>query len=316
MKVLIIGGSGFLGLNLATSLVRRGYLFEGGRRRAIDEVLIFDLVRPSDPVPDGVRVVLGDVRDAVAISSLLTDDVTSVFYLASMMSAESEHRWDAAYDCNVSALRGVLNIFRERPAGRRFVFSSSVAALRRSVGAEAVRDPLTTYGTTKAMCELLIEDASRMNIIDARVARLPTVVVRPGSANRAASGFASNIFRDCRGGRVPVVPVGVAHELLVIGVIAAVESMVMLHDVDRDSIGPRCTVNLRGITVSVNELLAEATRRYGSVAREALISVDPSVERIIGSWPVAWSDDGARSMGLPFDLSLRHIVDSYDGVAP
>lgn len=227
MKVLIIGGSGFLGLNLATSLVRRGYLFEGGRRRAIDEVLIFDLVRPSDPVPDGVRVVLGDVRDAVAISSLLTDDVTSVFYLASMMSAESEHRWDAAYDCNVSALRGVLNIFRERPAGRRFVFSSSVAALRRSVGAEAVRDPLTTYGTTKAMCELLIEDASRMNIIDARVARLPTVVVRPGSANRAASGFASNIFRDCRGGRVPVVPVGVAHELLVIGVIAAVESMVM-----------------------------------------------------------------------------------------
>ena len=202
MKVLITGGTGFLGLMLARRLLSRGELTgPSGKPEAIDSVVLLDAVAPASR-PDGldsrVEIRSGDISETGLVTSLVDRRDISVFHLASMVSYGSELDFDGAMRVNLDGGRSVLEACRRQAQGCRLVFTSSIAAFGGDAMPDVVSDntkltPETTYGTTKAICELLINDYARKGFVDGRTARLPTVVIRPGRPNAAASSWVSGI---------------------------------------------------------------------------------------------------------------------------
>ena len=172
--------------------------------------------------------------------------------------------------------------------------------------------PETTYGITKAIGELLVNDYTRKEFLDGRSARLPTVVIRPGAPNAAASGFASAVFREPLAGRSYALPVGLETRLPIAGVHTVVRALVALHDVAGDALGDDRAVNLPSLSVTVREMV-ESLRRVAGDARLGTLDVrpDPAVERITRTWPRYAACDRAERLGLPRDAGLDAIVRSY-----
>jgi len=174
--------------------------------------------------------------------------------------------------------------------------------------------PQTTYGMTKAVGELMVNDYTRKGFLDGRAARLPTVIIRPGAPNAAASGFASGVFREPLAGRECVLPVAMETKMMVIGCRTAVAGLTGLMDADGDGIGPDRVVGLPNAAYSVAEMIAA----LGRVAAEEGIEPgpvtpkpDPAVEAIVTSWPLVMDDARARKLGLPRDESLDDIIREY-----
>jgi len=313
MNVLITGGQGFLGTILAEKLVQRNSLAANGTMEAIGEIVLLDTAPPPHTLPDKVRVVVGDIRDIPTLVNALSSETTSIFHLASMVSSEAEERWQEAVDTNISGLLSLLRACNDLDLRPRLVFASSVAATRRSNdGHTFQRDPNTTYGTTKAVCELLLNDATRTGVADARIARLPTVIIRPHTPNRAASGFASAIFRELSANRPVRIPVPPEFELLVIGAETAIECLISLHNLGRAHLGAICTVNLPGLTVTVEQMLATLESYLGPSVRDNVrFEINSSIERLLSGWPTQWSGEQATMLGLPQDVSLSRIIQKY-----
>src|SRR4029077_8814820 len=201
MRIVITGGCGFLGRRVAIRLLRQGCALG-----PVDEVALFDNATPALPLPEDKRltVVTGDIADRDTVNRLIIPGTDAVFHLAAIVSGEAEANPDLGYRVNLDGTRAVLDACRalgpkddKRP---RLVFASSLAvyggALPPSVGDDTALTPQTSYGTQKALGELLVNDYSRKGFVDGRALRLPTVVVRPGRPNRAASTFASSIIRE------------------------------------------------------------------------------------------------------------------------
>jgi nucleoside-diphosphate-sugar epimerase len=311
MDVVITGGLGFLGTILTEKLLQRGHLVVDGRPQAIDEIVLLDNSARDLTPPERARIVVGDIRDPSVLQDALSERTASIFHLASIVSAEAEERWDDAVDTNIYGLVSLLRACRGLSRRPRLVFASSLAATSRRTGDDRAA-PNSTYGMTKAVCELLLEDATRVGTVDARVARLPTVIIRPGSANRAASGFASALFREPHHRRPVTIPVRANVELLVIGATTAVECVISLHDLDPARLDDSRVVNLPGLTVSVEQMLSALENHFGAGALEYIdFDVDPSTERIVSGWPTHWNDTRARALGLPHDASLTQIVQEF-----
>ena len=205
MKVIITGGTGFIGLRLAHKLAGIGELTSAtGDPQAIDELVLFDSQHSAAPLPDApfpIRSVIGDIGDRGAVTQLIDRDDVSVFHLASVVSGGGELDFDLAMHVNLDGGRNVLEALRALNGLPRLVFASSVAAFGGSampgaVGDQTKQTPQTTYGITKAILELLINDYTRKGFLDGRSARLPTVIIRPGKPNAAASSFVSGVFRE------------------------------------------------------------------------------------------------------------------------
>jgi nucleoside-diphosphate-sugar epimerase len=214
---------------------------------------------------------------------------------------------------NVGGLVAVLEAAREGGRRPRLVFASSVAVFGAGTGGDDRKQaPVTTYGATKAIGELLVNDATRHGFVDGRTARLPTVIVRPGAPNRAASGFVSGMFREPLAGLPCPVPVDAATGVVVIGVDTAVAGLVALHDLPTDRLGPDRAVGLPGLCVTVAEM-AETLRRAGGADAAELLrwEPDPAVAAIVASWPSRWDDAPARRLGLPADADLDAVVAAY-----
>ena len=205
MKVLITGGGGFLGNQLARKLLQGGHLTgPSGQPEPIDAITLFDVgfsPAATAGLPDHVSAVQGDMADRDAVFAAIDRDDISVFHLASMVSGECEVRFDDAMRANLDGGRYLLEALRQRSGKPRLVFASSVAGFGGAAMPEIVTDtakltPQTTYGMTKVICELMINDYSRKGFIDGRAARLPTIIIRPGKPNTAASSWASGMFRE------------------------------------------------------------------------------------------------------------------------
>lgn len=320
MKVVITGGCGFLGYQLARALLRRGSLSSpAGEQEQIGSLVLFDAAPPSGPGLDDerVEVVLGDISDRGTVFSLCDRDDLSVFHLASMMSGGSEEDFDRALAVNLDGSRNVLEALRARASTPRLVFTSSVAAFggelaRSPVGDSTKQTPQTTYGTTKAIVELLVNDYTRKGFVDGRVARLPTVVVRPGAPNAAASSFVSGVVREPLHGVDAVVPVPPSTTMAIIGYRTVVDSLIALHELDGAKLGPDRAVGLPSLPVTAEELVASLHRVVDDrPLGKVTVEPDPAVTRIVEEWAAHTSTPRASELGLPEDPDVDSVVRAF-----
>ncbi len=314
------GGTGFLGLSLARQLLARGELTgPSGRPELIDSLVLLDSVMPPQ-LPAGLderaELVTGDVSDPELVRSLVDRDDISVFHLASMVSAACELDFDGALRVNLDGGRAVLEACRARTGPCRLVFSSSTAVFGGAAMPEVVSDttkftPETTYGIAKAICELLVNDYTRKGYVDGRSARLPTVVIRPGRPNTAASSWVSGVFREPLNGDECVVPVDLATRVPLSGYRTVVDNLIRLHEVDPAALGDDRGVNLPSLDVTLEEMIETlrvvADRPLGAIRFQP----DPAIMAIYRGWAQRSSFERATALGLAHDEGLQAIVRAY-----
>ncbi len=321
MKVVITGGAGFIGLRLAQRLLEIGELVgPSGRPERIDELLLFDAGTPRERLDKpgvDVTAVAGDIADRDTVFALVDRDDVSVFHLASVVSGGGEKDFDLALRVNLEGGRNVFEALRARASVPRLVFASSIAVfggpvLPPSVGDGVKQTPQTTYGVTKAICELLINDYTRKGYLDGRSARLPTVIIRPGRPNAAASSFVSGVFREPLNGDDFVLPVGADTVMPLLGYRAVVEGLVRLHEVDGAALGADRAVSFPSHTVTVQDMI-DALRRVAGNRHLGRIDIDPDpfIEEIVGGWPRDADFARATELGLPIGQGLDEIVAYY-----
>ena len=317
MNVLITGGAGFLGQRLARQLLARGELSDSqGRVQRIDRLVLLDVVPANDFGDPRVHVVTGDIADGALLRQAIDTDTTSIFHLAAIVSGQAEADFDLGMRINLDASRLLLDICRELGHKPKVVFTSSVAVyggkLPDVVQDNTALNPRSSYGTQKAIGELLLNDYSRRGFVDGRVLRLPTISVRPGKPNKAASSFASGIIREPLNGEPSVCPVAPESRLWLLSPRGAIDSLIAGHELPAEALGDSRTVNLPGLSVSVAEMVAALEMVAGPepVSRISF-TPDPAVERIVTSWPAAWDVTRARGLGLSADADFEGIVRAY-----
>ncbi len=323
MKVVITGGTGFLGRRLAGALLARGHLTGPDGDTDIDELVLFDQVSPENSamlkeVPAGqATIVAGDVSDKATIDRLIDRDDISVFHLASVVSGGGELDFDLAMRVNLTGGLNVLEACRARGSQPRLVFTSSIAAYGGDAMPDKVGDftkqvPQTTYGATKSINELLINDYTRKGFLDGRTARLPTVIFRPGAPNAAASSFASAVAREPLNGIDYAVPVSRQTAMPALGYRAVIDGIIALHELPGDRLGPDRAVSLPSMAVTVGDVIDALPRVAGDRKLGAItIDTDPAIEAIVATWPQATEHQRALDLGLPLESSIDEIIAYY-----
>ncbi|MGQ2907822.1 MAG: D-erythronate dehydrogenase [Aliihoeflea sp.] len=313
MRILVLGGAGMIGRRLVESLVAGGEL--GGSR--IEAIHSFDVVEGGVPSPL-VSTSAGDIADPAAISSLVEARPDVIFHLASIVSGEAEVEFEKGYRINLVGMQNVLEAIRlagddYRP---RLVFTSSIAVFGAPFE-EPIRDtflhaPLTSYGTQKAICELLLADYSRKGFVDGVGIRLPTIVVRPGKPNKAASGFFSGIIREPLAGIEAVLPVGDDVRHWVASPAAAVGFLLHAATLDTAILGDRRSLTMPGLSITVGEMV-ETLRKIAGNDTAALIKrrPDAAIVKIVSGWPRDFSAERATSVGFVADTDFAAIVKAH-----
>jgi D-erythronate 2-dehydrogenase len=319
MRVVITGGCGFLGSRLAARLLARGSLAAAdGGEAAIDELVLFDNAPPVLPLPEDRRLhlVTGDIAGLVTLSRVITPGTQAVFHLAAIVSGQAESDFDLGWRVNLDGTRAVLEACRALGSRPRLVFASSLAVyggdLPPSVGDDTALTPHTSYGAQKAIGELLVNDYSRKGFVDGRALRLPTVVVRPGRPNRAASGFASSMIREPLAGHEAVCPVSPETVMALASPRRIVAALERAHDLPADAFGFTRSLQLPGFSVAVGEMAA-AVRRAGGEAAYARIRWQPdaAVQAMISSWPQQLPAPRARALGFAADSGIDDVVEAF-----
>ncbi len=310
MKIVITGGTGFLGRLIAERALDRG-----------DSVTLFDIAIPPDglgALEGRAEMIAGDIADTEMVARVI-EKSDAVVHLASMVSAGSEADFDAAMRVNIDGGRAVLEAARVNGPHTKVLFTSSLAifgskAMPACVDGMTRPVPQNTYGMTKAVMELLINDMSRKGFIDGRVGRLPTVIVRPGKPNTAASSFASGVIREPLTGDVCKLPVAREMQLCVGGYRTCADGLMALLDAPAEDFGDDRVVNLPNITTSVNEMIAatEAVADRHGISLGAIEDApDDTIRAIVGSWPIALEASKAIALGCPQDSDLETIIEAF-----
>lgn len=324
MNILILGAAGMVGRKLAERLARERQL--GGR--AIAAMRLHDVVMPMAPAGAGFPVHCEESDFAMpgAAERLIADRPDVIFHLAAIVSGEAELDFEKGYRINLDGTRMLFEAIRRVGDGYRprVVFTSSIAAFGgpypEAIGDEFVNAPLTSYGTQKVIGELLLADFTRRGIFDGIGIRLPTICVRPGTPNKAASGFFSNICREPLAGKEAVLPVSEDVRHWHASPRSAVGFLIHAATIDGAMVGPRRNLNMPGLSCTVGEQIA-ALRRIGGEKVVARIrrEPDPFIQGLVAGWPRNFDPRRALSLGFraeaSFDDILRvHIEDELGGV--
>jgi nucleoside-diphosphate-sugar epimerase len=317
MKVVVTGGAGFLGTRLVRQLLNRGTLQDGaGRDRRIDQIVLVDVTAPPATADARVASVTGDISDPALLNRVIDADTAAIFHLAAIVSGMAEADFDLGIRINVDATRHLLEECRRGGRCPRVVFTSSIAVyggdLPEIISDTTALNPQTSYGIQKAIGELLIGDYTRKGFIDGRALRLPTISVRPGRPNAAASSFASGIVREPLNGEEAVCPVDPATRVWLASPDTAIASLIAGHDLPSAALGNCRWVNVPGLSVTAGDMVASLERVAGSeVARRVRWSCDPRIERMMRGWPGAGDNSRARALGFPADENFDAIIRRY-----
>ena len=321
MKIIITGGGGFLGSQLATTLLNRGELTApSGSQEPIEELVLIDVHFHAAQNGPRMQQLVGDISNRDVIDEAMGNSQNiSVFHLASMVSGECEEHYDDALRVNLDGGRNIFEAARAAPGRPRVVFASSIAsfggaAMPSPVSDLAKQTPQTTYGMTKAMCELLVNDHTRKGHFDGRSARLPTVIIRPGKPNAAASSWASGMFREPLNGETCELPVHRDQPHPMTGFRTVVDSFIALHEVPEERLGDDRAYGLPAHRVTptlAEQVLREVTEEKNLALGQIADAFDPRIQAIVDTWPTA--TDGARAvvLGLPEPPPLKQIVEQY-----
>lgn len=317
MKVIITGGAGFLGARLARRLLERGALQSAdGRAGSIDRIVLVDVTTPPALDDPRVSAVTGDLSDPALAGRLVDADTTSVFHLAAIVSGMAEADFDLGMRINVDATRNLLEACRASGRCPRVVFTSSVAVfggtLPERISETTALNPQTSYGVEKAIGELLLADYTRKGFVDGRALRLPTISVRPGRPNAAASSFASGIIREPLNGEEAICPVGPDARMWLASPDTAIETLIAAHELPSAALGNCRWINAPGISVTVGDMVAALERCAGpEVARRVRWQADPTIERMVRGWPGDGDNTRARALGFPVDAGIDAIIEQY-----
>lgn len=322
MNIVVTGGAGFIGRRLVRQLLQQGTLLGlDGRPRPIERMTIVDAVPADDLADPRLEHVVGDISDPAVINGAITADTASIFHLAAVVSGMAEADFALGMRINVDASRLILEACRHAGHGPRLVFASSVAVYG-GAPSDTMRDdtaptPRTSYGTEKAIVELLVNDYSRRGFIDGRVLRLPTISVRPGRPNAAASSFASGIIREPLNGEPAVCPVDPDTTLLLLSPSGVVQCFIHGHDLPAATLGGNRIVNLPGLSVTVREMVRALERVAGpEVVSRIRWERDPKIEKFVANWPGHWDNSRAIALGFPADRSFddnirQHVAEHH-----
>lgn len=316
MKILITGGGGFLGFRLAKTLLASGQL--GGK--AISGMTLLDGAFPPEVKNYKVNAVTGDVSDAATIASVCTPDTEAVFHLAAVVSGAAEADFDLGMRVNYKGMELLLAQMRkcgkEGAPPPRLVYTSSVAAFGGTLPAvlddSTIANPQTSYGAQKVIGEYLVTDYSRKGFIDGRSLRLPTIVVRAGKPNAAASSFASGILREPLNGVISECPVAPETGVWLLSPGKVVDAFIHAWELPPEAWGTQRWLNLPGITATVAQMV-EAMRKVAGdeVARRVVYKADARIQGIVKTWPVNFRTPRALEMGFKPDPDVESVIRAY-----
>lgn len=318
MKVLVIGAAGMIGRKLCERLLRDGHVGGG----EIGDLAMADTV-PGDLV--GGRNLFVDLARPDAPAALLASKPDLIFHLAAVVSGEAERNFDKGYAVNLDGTRNLFEAIRAIGGGYRprVVYTSSIATFgapyHGPIADDFFHTPLSSYGTQKAICELLLADYTRRGFFDGVGIRLPNICVRPGKPNAAASGFFSNIIREPLAGREAILPVGDEVGQTHASPRATVEFLLHAATLDSDKLGARRSVMMPGVPASVGEMIAALRRVTGDAVASRIRRVpDPAVIAMVAGWPTQFDTPRALALGFQpehcFDDIIRtHIADDLGG---
>ena len=316
MHVLVTGSAGMIGRKLVARLSKDNKL----NGASIDRLTLIDVIAADHPAEfsGNADTFAADLSSPGAAEKAVANRPDVIFHLASVVSGEAEIDFDKGYRANLDGTRALLEAVRRSGGGYRprFIFTSSIAVFGAPFP-EAIPDefhstPLTSYGTQKAICELLLADYTRRGFLDGVGIRLPTIVVRPGKPNQAASGFFSGIIREPLNGQDAVLPVSDDVRHWHASPRAAVEFLLHAVSLTRETLGARINLTMPGVCCTVAEQIAALERLAGAKA-VARIRREPDelIMRIVAGWPRRFDARRAVALGFKAEASFDDIIRAH-----
>ena len=313
MNITIIGGGGVVGQKLAHSLAVKGTL----RGQTISKLTLADIADPA-PVDAAFPVasVKCDIADAGSVASLIDKDTDVIYLLAAIVSAHAEEDFDAGMSINLFGTYNVLERCRELGTNPVLIFTSSIAIYGGEVpdplGDHVFPNPQTSYGAQKAVGELLLNDYSRKGYVDGRAFRLPTISIRPGKPNRAASSFMSSILREPLNGQEAICPVDPDFLHYYLSPRKCIENLIKGAELTVGDLGQNRVMQMPGRTWSIAQLIEAMTRVAGpDPAKLIRWDPQPEIKRIVSGWKWDIHADKAERLGLTADASFDDNVRYY-----
>lgn len=315
MKILVLGAAGMIGRKLIERLLADGRL----RNKAITAIHGFDVVEASIASTNNINVTAsaGDISDAATVDALVAEKPDVIFHLAAIVSGEAEAEFEKGYRINLNGTQNLFDSIVARPDYQpRVVYASSIAVFGApfpdTIEDEFHLTPLTSYGTQKAIGELLLADLTRKGHMDGIGLRLPTIVVRPGKPNLAASGFFSNIIREPLAGESAVLPVSEDVMHWMASPRSAVGFCIHAAEIDGEVVGPRRNLTMPGLAITVGEMIAALGRIAGpDVVAKIERKADATIIGIVANWPRRFIATRAEGLGFSSETSFDEIIHAH-----
>lgn len=310
MNIVITGGAGFIGARLLKALLTQF--------PSVNKIQVVDRVAlpQEDLTSNKVQSTVADITQPDEIANIIDAETTHVFHLAAIVSSHAEEDFDLGMEVNLKATQLLLERCRQVNPQIRFIFSSSIAVfggeLPNEVDYMTAMQPSSSYGTQKAICELLVNDYARKGFVDALSVRLPTICVRPGSPNKAASSFVSGIIREPLKNLPSNCPVNTSLPLWVSSPQTVIENIVHASKISSDTLQGFRTLNLPGLQTTPGEMIESLAKLMGDSCTECIsYDKDPTIERIVSSWPQAINNEKELSLGFSKDKAFDAILKLY-----